>query len=308
MKKLLRCIAVTAALVCAAAFFAACGQTTVPDGEKPSGTPPGTDEYYVTELEVQTPPDKTEYFVGEEFDYTGMVLYAEWNDGETEKIGAYECDEIRPSGPLTASDTTITFVYYGAETTFDITVSEQTINSLDVDSSAVEKRVVAGQNVNLTSIVVTASYGDGETMPVTQYKLTENGEEIETPSRYVVTEGTHTITVSYLNLTAQFEVVGFSGVKYDFGADSIKSDVTETTAGMPLFVEPGRLVVAEEHLRLDLVLIADHRLVKLPALLCQLRPAERLAQVAVSPFLKPGLRLLRQRGAENFRLAPRLRQ
>lgn len=247
MKKLLRCIAVTAALVCAAAFFAACGQTTAPDGEKPSGTPPGTDEYYVTELEVQTPPDKTEYFVGEEFDYTGMVLYAEWNDGETEKIGAYECDEIRPSGPLTASDTTITFVYYGAETTFDITVSEQTINSLEVDASAVEKRVVAGQNVNLTSIVVTASYGDGETMPVTQYTLTENGEEIETPSRYVVTEGTHMITVSYLNLTAQFEVVGFSGVKYDFGADSIKSDVTETTAKMPLFVEPANTVKTYVH-------------------------------------------------------------
>lgn len=105
-----------------------------------------------------------------------------------------------------------------------------------------EKRVVAGQHVNLTSIVVTASYGDGETMPVTQYTLTENGEEIETPSRYVVTEGTHTITVSYLDLTAQFEVVGFSGVKYDFGADSIKSDVTETTAEMPLFVEPANTV------------------------------------------------------------------
>lgn len=251
MKKFWSGIAVSVSLALAAVFFAACGQTTVPDGETPSVTPPGTDEYYVTKLEVQTPPDKTEYFVGEEFDYTGMVLYAEWNDGETEEIGAYECDEIRPSGPLTASDTTITFVYYGAETTFDITVSEQTINSLAVDSSAVEKRVVAGQNVNLTSIVVTASYGDGETMPVTQYTLTENGEEIETPSRYVVTEGTHTITVSYLDLTAQFEVVGFSGVKYDFGADSIKSDVTETTADMPLFVEPANTVKTYTYTTVD---------------------------------------------------------
>lgn len=251
MKKFWSGIAVSVSLALAAVFFAACGQTTVPDGETPSVTPPGTDEYYVTELEVQTPPDKTEYFVGEEFDYTGMVLYAEWNDGETEEIGAYECDEIRPSGPLTASDTTITFVYYGAETTFDITVSEQTINSLEVDASAVEKRVVAGQHVNLTSIVVTASYGDGETMPVTQYKLTENGKEIETPSRYVVTEGTHTITVSYLDLTAQFEVVGFSGVKYDFGADSIKSDVTETTAEMPLFVEPANTVKTYTYTTVD---------------------------------------------------------
>lgn len=242
MKKFWSGIAVSVSLALAAVFFAACGKPAAPVGETPSVTPPGTDEYYVTELKVQTPPDKTEYFVGEEFDYTGMVLYAEWNDGETEEIGAYECDEIRPGGPLTASDTTITFVYYGAETTFDITVSEQTINSLEVDSSAVEERVVAGQHVNLTSIVVTATYGDGETMPVTQYKLTENGEEIETPSRYVVTEGTHTITVSYLDLTAQFEVIGFSGVKYDFGADSIKSDVTETTAEMPLFVEPANTV------------------------------------------------------------------
>ena len=251
MKKFWSGIAVSVSLALAAVFFAACGKPAAPVGETPSVTPPGTDEYYVTKLRVQTPPDKTEYFVGEEFDYTGMVLYAEWNDGETEEIGAYECDEIRPSGPLTASDTTITFVYYGAETTFDITVSEQTINSLDVDSSAVEKRVVAGQHVNLTSIVVTASYGDGETMPVTQYKLTENGEEIETPSRYVVTEGTHTITVGYLGLTATFGIVGFAGTEYVFDSNSIKSDVSETTADMPLFVEPANTVKTYTYTTVD---------------------------------------------------------
>lgn len=52
MKKFWSGIAVSVSLALAAVFFAACGQTTVPDGEMPSVTPPGTDEYYVTELEV----------------------------------------------------------------------------------------------------------------------------------------------------------------------------------------------------------------------------------------------------------------
>ena len=252
MKKLLRITVVIAALVCAVVFFAACGKASdTTGGGSQQTTPPVLDEYFVTELTITKNPDKTEYFVGEEFDYTGMRLRAVWNDNEVEEIGAYECDEIRVSDKLTTDDTTVTFVYYGAEVTLDITVTEQAFDSLSVDTSAIATRVVAGDNVNLTQIVVTASYGEGETVPVTQYTLTENDEEIETPSRYVVTEGTHTITVSYLDLTAQFEVVGFSGVKYDFGADSIKSDVSETTADMPLFVEPANTVKTYTYTTVD---------------------------------------------------------
>ena len=252
MKKLLRITVVIAALVCAAVFFAACGKASdTTGGGSQQTTPPVLDEYFVTELTIMKNPDKTEYFVGEEFDYTGMRLRAVWNDNEVEEIGAYECDEIRVSDKLTTDDTTVTFVYYGAEVTLDITVTEQAFDSLSVDTSAIATRVVAGDNVNLTQIVVTASDGEGETMPVTQYTLTENDEEIGTPSRYVVTEGTHTITVSYLDLTAQFEVVGFSGVKYDFGADSIKSDVSETTADMPLFVEPANTVKTYTYTTVD---------------------------------------------------------
>lgn len=252
MKKLLHITVVIAALVCAAVFFAACGKASdTTGGGSQQTTPPVLDEYFVTELTITKNPDKTEYFVGEEFDYTGMRLRAVWNDNEVEEIGAYECDEIRVSDKLTTDDTTVTFVYYGAEVTLDITVTEQAFDSLSVDTSAIATRVVAGDNVNLTQIVVTASYGEGETVPVTQYTLTENDEEIETPSRYVVTEGTHTITVSYLDLTAQFEVVGFSGVTYDFGADSIKSDVSETTADMSLFVEPANTVKTYTYTTVD---------------------------------------------------------
>lgn len=207
-----------------------------------SAAPVEPDGYYVTEFTVLTPPTKTSYAVGEKFDYTGMVLKAVWNDGEVEEIGAYECDEILPKGALTKDVTQMTFKYYGKETTQAITVEEVTVLGLTIDTSKIYTRVAADSFVNLNDIVVTVNYSGDRSEVVTDYEITENGEEIKTPARYQVTLGEHVISVKYLDVTKTFTVTGFIGTKYQFNENSVTGDLEEATADNPLFVEPANIV------------------------------------------------------------------
>ena len=224
-------------------------------GCTPSNTPPvgngdgngngtgGVDEYVVDELTVITPPNKTSYIVGETFDYSGMRLKAVWNDGEVEEIGAYECDEIKPKGALTADVTQMTFVYYGKEITYPITVLDLSVTTLTVDTSNVKTKVPEGTFIDLTGLVVKATYAGadaGET--VTQYTLTENGTEIETPARYQVTKGDHTITVGYLGATKDIIITGFSGKTHTFTRYSINSTLSGANSETTSYVEPANTV------------------------------------------------------------------
>ncbi len=243
MKKSLQKI--IACLLCALCVFSvACTKTPTSSSGSGSGGSGNVepDEYYVTEFSVLTPPTKTKYNVGEKFDYSGMRLKAVWNDGEEEEIGAYECDEISPKGALTENVTEMTFEYYGKKTTYPITVEKKEIGSLTIDTSKINLRVVAGSYVNLKDIAVTINYADGRSDAVTDYSLTENGKEVETPSRYLVEAGEHIFAVSYLGAVGTFSIVGFNGVTYTFDANSIASTETAATKDSPVTVAPANTV------------------------------------------------------------------
>ena len=243
MKKSLQTI--IACLLCALCLFSvACVKTPTSSSGSASGGSGNIepDEYYVTEFSVLTPPTKTKYNVGEKFDYSGMRLKAVWNDGEEEEIGAYECDEISPKGALAENVTEMTFEYYGKKTTYPITVEKKEIGSLTIDTSKINLRVVAGSYVNLKDIAVTINYADGRSDAVTDYSLTENGKEVETPSRYLVEAGEHIFAVSYLGAVGTFSIVGFNGVTYTFDANSIASTETAATKDSPVTVAPANTV------------------------------------------------------------------
>ena len=243
MKKSLQTI--IACLLCVLCVFSvACTKTPTSSSGSASGGSGNIepDEYYVTEFSVLTPPTKTKYTVGEKFDYSGMRLKAVWNDGEEEEIGAYECDEISPKGALTENVTEMTFEYYGKKTTYPITVEKKEIGSLTIDTSKINLRVVAGSYVNLKDIAVTINYADGRSDAVTDYSLTENGKEVETPSRYLVEAGAHVFTVGYLEISQVFTVFGYEGTSFEFGGDCVRSDLTKATETVPAFAEAANTV------------------------------------------------------------------
>ena len=59
----------------------------------------------LTEVQLMTPADKTEYLVGESFDPEGLVLIGVYSDGSRQKFTEYTYDK---TGPLTKEDTVVT--------------------------------------------------------------------------------------------------------------------------------------------------------------------------------------------------------
>jgi len=89
------------------------------DDETPPAADLGTET--VEAIEITTPPSRTNYYTGEEFDPSGMVVSVTLDDGTKEEITDYKYDEIEKLSP---SDKAI-HVYYGGRVAYvSITVSD----------------------------------------------------------------------------------------------------------------------------------------------------------------------------------------
>jgi len=119
-------------------------------------------------IEVTHAPAKTQYFVGQKFDPTGMVVTATYSDETTEAVTEFTYE---PAGELTVSDTVITITYEGMTTTQKIRVSEKEITSVEVTSQPTKTEYVAGEKFDATGLKVTAHYNDGSSVETTDYTV-----------------------------------------------------------------------------------------------------------------------------------------
>ena len=69
--------------------------------------PTGVDGVQLESISITTPPAKTEYFVGETFDPTGMVVQATFSNGQTMLVSNSNLT-FDPSGELSADTTSVT--------------------------------------------------------------------------------------------------------------------------------------------------------------------------------------------------------
>ena len=76
-------------------------------------------EVQLTKIEVTTPPTKVAYFVGDEFDSTGMVVKGTYEDGKVEVITSYQVDKT----VLSLDDSKVTVSFGGKTATVNLTVS-----------------------------------------------------------------------------------------------------------------------------------------------------------------------------------------
>lgn len=204
--------------------FAACGEDKAPENNPGGNEDPITDDPYVTELRIVTPPDKTVYMPGEEFDSKGMKLAADWSHGVTEDLDPSEC-VMSPSGALAAGTEEITFTYEGKSCVQKIVVDDVELVSIELDRSALAEQQLVG-TVDLYSVKVYAVYDNDSKVQVSDLTFTENGLPIENPAAYEVTAGEHTIKVSYKTLDAQFKIVAYSGYTVD-ATNIVYSEVLE---------------------------------------------------------------------------------
>ena len=159
----------------------------------------------VTGIEVTTEPAKTEYVEGDALDLSGMVVTATYDDGSSVAVDGYTT--VPAEGvELTVDDTTVTVSYEGHTATFTITVSEKALAELTGITVAgpTMTTYTVGESLDLTGLVVTATYDDGSSKEVTGY--------VTSPADGTVldTIGSQTVTVSYteggITMTATFTV------------------------------------------------------------------------------------------------------
>lgn len=83
----------------------------------------------VTSIEITTPPIKTEYMAGEEFDPAGMVVTAFYKGGTSEPITSYN---IFPGGKLTQAQTEMTIQYDDGSASSNFKVKQKiTVNQYE---------------------------------------------------------------------------------------------------------------------------------------------------------------------------------
>ena len=139
---------IAAAVMMLALAFAACGRT-------------------VTGLEVTTAPTKIEYIEGQKFDPAGMVITAIYGE-EKEEVTEYTYE---PMGELKTTDTKITVTYEGQTVTQQISVAAKAVPSLEIAAEPNKTEYTAGETFDKTGLKVSATYNDGTTAEITDYKL-----------------------------------------------------------------------------------------------------------------------------------------
>ncbi len=137
----------------------------------------------ITEIEIITPPSKTNYVEGESFDRTGMVVKAKYDDGST---GILESYEIIPNTPLTVYDSIITVRKDGKTDTTPITVVHKEVVGIKVTRQPDKVEYTEGEIFDVEGMVVTAYYNDNSSSEISDYTYSE--EPFKAGDMYVTIE------------------------------------------------------------------------------------------------------------------------
>lgn len=146
-------------------------------------------------IEIVTPPKKTQYLEGENFDKTGMVVKANYNRTTNPSVildeGSYN---ITGGSSLKAGQTSVTITYEGKSVSQPIKVEKNSVVSLSIKNPPKKIEYYEGQKFDSTGMVIEATYKDGSKKNVTDYKIVD-GNNLKANQKY--------ITVSYDDKTVK---------------------------------------------------------------------------------------------------------
>lgn len=195
------------------AFILALGSVALTACGKGEETPPETNtgKDGLISFEVYMQPSKTEYYIGESFDPSGMVLKAGYDDGTVKNVLYSDC--TYSADPLGEGDTYVDIEYNGLSVRIDITVTARPEISDDVGTPEIveitlergpeKTSYIRGEIFDPTGMVIKAVYDDGFTLNVPVSETTYDKQPL--------LPGTESVTVSY----GEFSVdIGITVSKY----------------------------------------------------------------------------------------------
>lgn len=156
----------------------------------------------VIDINIKKEPNKTEYYVGEAFDPTGMEVEAVFENGKHQTLSSNEYKIVSPN-KLKNGVNEITISYCGMELTYNVIAKKRTVSSLEIVRLPNQLVYSPGTTeLDLTGLQVRANYEDGGSEIVDNEDL-----ELIFPS---ITLGDNEIIVAYNGYkTTSFHVTGY---------------------------------------------------------------------------------------------------
>ena len=144
-------------------------------------------------ISLNTNSCKTSFVVGETFSYAGLVVTANYDSGYSETVTPTSVSSPNMS---TTGNKTVTITYSGKTATYSITVSNDTVTSIEV--SGAETNFTVGDTFTHNNAVVTAHYQSGNSSDVS------NSATFSTPN--MSTAGNKTVTVTYGGQSTSYSI------------------------------------------------------------------------------------------------------
>lgn len=136
---------------------------------------------------VTKQPNKTTYFIGENFDPSGMVVTATFADDTTADV-TEDCTFSPETMEQGTKSVTVTYKRAGITKTATVAVAVRVLDHIAVTTPPSRTAYFSGETFNKAGMVVTAHYNDGSSATVTGYTYSPTG---------ALNMSSTTITVSY---------------------------------------------------------------------------------------------------------------
>lgn len=143
---------------------------------------------------------KTNYYVGESIDTTGLTLVATYSDGSTRKISAgYEVSQVSLD---TVGTKKVTVKYDGKETSYDVVVRKRmeniTISKIEIESLPSKVKYNVGDSLSTKGLSLRVTYSDGAV------KIVNSGFTVGNVN--LNSRGTKKVTIKYEGKTVTYDI------------------------------------------------------------------------------------------------------
>jgi uncharacterized repeat protein (TIGR02543 family) len=155
----------------------------------------------ITGIIIDTPPTKTLYKIGESLNLDGLVVKVAFSNGTTETVNI-TAEHISGFSSATAGEKTLTITYSDQTATFTVTVIA--LAKITIDTPPTKTLYKTGEMLDITGLVVKATWGDDSTDKYITDAVTITAANITGFSS--ATAGDKTLTVTYSGQTATFTV------------------------------------------------------------------------------------------------------
>lgn len=152
----------------------------------------------MTSIEITTPPTKTEYYAGEKFDPTGLVVTKTFDDNTTEDLPYNNSNKddftFNPASELKTTDTVVAITVGGKTVNQPITVKPaRTITGVTLNGDMTNKKYYEGDTWDVSGLYLTVNWNEGKPTIVQLtslkagegYTLDSNTAAIGTTSLYI---------------------------------------------------------------------------------------------------------------------------